>query len=176
MSRNRYKIFSDIFPYFLTATVVNWLPVFSKPLFAEMLFDSLNFLVENNRLSIYAFVLMENHLHLIASSENLSKEIGLFKSYTARSIIDYLIEQKNSFLLDQLVWHKKSHKHDQKHQLWQEGSHPKEIRTSEMMIQKIEYIHFNPVKRGYIEKPEHWVYSSARNFAGLESNVQIAEW
>ncbi|KAA3655975.1 MAG: transposase [Calditrichaeota bacterium] len=176
MSRTRYKIFSDMHPYFLTATIVNWLPVFAKPLFAQVAFDSLNFLMKENRIKIFAYILMENHMHLIAYSPKLSEEIRSFKSFTARQIIDHLKEAKNNFLLDQLAWHKLRHKQNQDYQLWQEGSHPQEIQTPAMMRQKIEYIHLNPVKRGYVEHPEHWLYSSARNYAGLEAKVGICEW
>jgi hypothetical protein len=51
-----------------------------------------------------------------------------------------------------------------KNQLWQEGFHPELIFNDRMLIQKIEYIHYNPVKRGVVDRPEYWKYSSARNF------------
>ncbi len=83
MARTRYKIIpGDTAPYFLTATIVNWLPLFNDPSIAEFIFDSLRFLQEHKRITIYAYVLMENHLHLVTSAENLGKEIGNFKSYT----------------------------------------------------------------------------------------------
>ena len=52
---------------------------------------------------------------------------------------------------------------DESHQVWQEDFHPKQIISDEMLLQKIEYIHYNPVKRGYVSLPEHWNYSSVRN-------------
>jgi len=62
---------------------------------------------------------------------------------------------------------KARHKHDREYQVWQEGSHPQQIGDDEMMRQKLEYIHDNPVKRGYVDEPTHWRHSSARNYAGL---------
>ncbi len=65
-------------------------------------------------------------------------------------------------LLQELQYYKLKHRTDQQHQLWQEGSHPEMIETEAMMWQKIEYIHNNPVRRGYVDDPIHWRYSSAR--------------
>jgi len=109
---------------------------------------------------------MENHLHLIASAEDLSKEIGNFKSYSARRIIEILTEHKEHGLLQQLAYYKEKHQRDRAHQLWQDGNHPQEIRSAEMMRQKLEYMHNNPVRRGYVDDPAHWRYSSARDYAG----------
>ena len=94
MGRTRYKIIENNKPHFLTCTVIKWLPLFGKPWIAETVTGSLTFLQENNRIKVYAYVIMENHLHLIASSENLGKEVANFKSFTARKIIDGLTEKK----------------------------------------------------------------------------------
>ena len=69
------------------------------------------------------------------------------------------------------------HKTDRPFQLWQEGSQPKMIKTEAMLRQKLEYIHDNPVKRGYVSDPTHWRYSSARNYAQIESLVAVTtDW
>ncbi|MEM7579919.1 MAG: transposase [Mastigocoleus sp.] len=173
MGRSKYKFISNN-PHFITCTVVNWLPVFSQPRFAQVILDSLNFLIKNQRLSLHAFVIMENHLHLIASSQkNLSREIAAFKSFTARSIIDNLKASKGEYLLKQLKFHKKAYKTDQDYQLWQEGSHPKLIVSKNMFVQTLKYIHDNPVKRGYIDEPVHWRYSSCRNYMGVEGILDV---
>ncbi len=122
-------------------------------------------------------MILENHLHLVASSPELQKDIQNFKSYTARRIIDLLRDISSDTLLRQLKSEKLSHKTASEYQVWQEGSHPKQIRTSEMMTQKLEYIHYNPVKRGYVDDSVHWRYSSARNYAGEEGLIEvITDW
>jgi putative transposase len=173
MPRSRYHFIPGHAPHFLTATVVNWIPLFSSPPVVQILLDSLNFLHQQERITIYAYVILENHLHLVASSTNLSKEIGDFKSFTARKIIDYLHARRAEHVLEQLAFHKLPHKIDSSYQLWQEGSHPQQIQGIEMMRQKIEYIHNNPVKRGYVDEPVHWRYSSARNYVGLPGLVDV---
>ncbi|HZY10660.1 MAG TPA: transposase [Bacteroidota bacterium] len=177
MARSRYKIFENDQTYFLTDTIVDWIPLFTDPAIVEVLFDSLRFLQSENRLVLYAYVVMENHLHLITSSNDLRKEIGDFKSYTARKIIDYLKEKKSHHYLKKLKESKLKHKSDRTYQVWQEGSHPEMIQGLEMMRQKADYIHNNPVRRGYVDDPCHWRYSSARNYAGEKGLIEVVtEW
>ncbi len=178
MTRSRYRFLpDDPTPYFITATTVNWLPLFSNPDIVQILLGSLRFLIENQRLRLYAFVIMENHLHLVASSDDLGKEIANFKSYTARESIDFYSERDIQFALEQLASGKLQHKSDRTYQFWQEGVHPEQLRDRKMMVQKVEYIHQNPVKRGYVDKPEHWRYSSARDYAGMPGVLPVCrEW
>ena len=146
---------------------MGWQAVFTRQETVEIVFDSWKYLGENRGFQVYGYVILENHLHLIASSPNLAEDIGDFKSYTARRIIDVLEDRGARTLLKLLAWHKAAHKADRDYQLWQEGSHPEEIQSDEMMWQKLEYMHNNPVKRGYVALPEHWRYSSAANYLGL---------
>ncbi|MGB1252105.1 MAG: REP-associated tyrosine transposase [Candidatus Promineifilaceae bacterium] len=177
MARDRYKFIEGEHPHFLTCTIVNWLPIFASPACAKIVLNSLQFLQKQNRLVVYAYVIMENHLHLIASSENLSKEMGDFKSFTARKIIDYLQEKDAKRVLGQLKEYRLRHRLDRDYQLWQQGSHPKVIMNEKMMVQKIDYIHQNPVKRGYVDEPVHWRYSSVRNYEGGEGLIPVeTEW
>ena len=177
MTRSRYRIYEDYYPYFLTCTVVGWLPVFTRPDTVQILYDSWQFLHNQGRLSLYGYVILENHLHLIASSPDLSKEIGDFKSFTARCLIDHLEANGARTLLKLLHFLKARHKTDRPYQFWQEGCHPQQIQNAEMMRQKLEYIHRNPVERGYVEEPIHWRHSSARNYAGLPGLFPVqTEW
>jgi putative transposase len=144
MTRSRYRIYEDHYPYFLTCTVVGWLPVFTRSQTVQILYDSLQFLHDTGRMTLYGYVILENHLHLIAASPDLSKEIGDFKSFTARKIIDYLEQTGARTLLKLLRFFRAHHKTDRTYQLWQEGSHPEQIQNDDMMRQKLEYIHKTP--------------------------------
>jgi putative transposase len=59
------------------------------------------------------------------------------------------------------------------YQVWEEGSHPQRIEDEVVMRQKLDYIHYNPVKRGYVDLPEHWRWSSARNYLGQSGLVPV---
>jgi REP element-mobilizing transposase RayT len=173
MGRSRYKVSLNNQAYFVTCSIVNWLPLFSNPEFAQTILDSLDFLNKAGRLILHAFVIMENHLHLIVSSPDLQKELGDFKSFTARKILDSLKERKSNSILEQLRFNKKTHKRGQTFQLWQEGSHPQLIVGWEMLRQKMDYLHANPVRRGYVEDPAHWRYSSYRNYLGEKGILEV---
>ena len=174
MARDRYKIRKDHQPHFLSCTVVNWLPVFSRPEAAQVVLDSLSYLQSEEELVLYCFVIMENHLHMIASSENgLADVVGRFKSFTARKIIDLLVGRQEKFMLRQFRHAKLAHKKDRMHQFWQEGNHPVLMQNDEIMRQKAEYVHYNPVRRGYVDDPVHWRYSSARNYSGMEGLLEV---
>lgn len=167
MTRSRYRIFENQYPYFLTSTAVAWLPIFSNPWAVEIVLNSWSFLQQQRGVRIFGYVILENHLHWIASGPDLSDQIGRFKSYTARLIIDELQKRGHDTMLAELRYFKLRHKKDQHFQLWQEGSHPKQIQSDDMMFQKLEYMHNNPLRRGYVDDPTHWRYSSARNYARM---------
>jgi hypothetical protein len=110
-------------------------------------------------------------------AENLREELARFKSYTARQLIDYLKECGAERVLKQLAYFRKDHKTDREYQLWEEGSHPEILFSEQVLQQKLDYIHFNPVKRGYVDDPVHWRYSSARNDAGQPGLIPVfMEW
>ena len=116
-------------------------------------------------------------MHLTASAPELSGVTQNFKSFTARSLIDLLERRSSTVLLRQLEAHKLRHKADSDYQVWQDGNHPEQIRTEAMMWQKLEYIHNNPVVRGYVDDPLHWRYSSARNYAGSPGLIDVVtDW
>jgi REP element-mobilizing transposase RayT len=176
MGRSRYRFTEINKPHLLTCTVLHWIPVFTRPETVSILLDSLNH-ARNNGLKLYAYVILENHMHLIAQSDNLDKDINRLKSFTAKSLIRFLAENNVKTILDQLAFYKKAHKTDRAYQFWQEGVHPELIQDYDMMKQKVEYIHYNPVKRGYVDKPEHWRYSSARNYLGLSGLLDVhTDW
>ncbi len=172
MGRDRYRFQDADAPHFLTCTVLQWLPLFAQPANAQILLDLLSFLQAHGRLTPYGYVIFENHCHLLAVGSDLPKAIASFKSFTAGRIIKRLIARRSP-VLDLLAFHKARHKVDREHQVWQEGSHPEQIQGEAMMRQKLEYIHNNPVARGYVDDPLHWRYSSACNYAGWEGLVEV---
>lgn len=176
MARDRYRILDPTAPHFLTCTTVQWLPIFSQPANAQILLDALTYLRENAGLILYGYVIMENHCHLLAQSPAIGKTMASFKSFTAKRIIARLVA-RDSPVLDLLAFHKLRHKRDREHQVWQEGNHPELIADTAMALVKLEYIHNNPVKRGYVDDPLHWRYSSARNYAGREGLIEVTtQW
>ena len=127
MGRSRYRIYDATAPYFLTCTIVQWLPLFAQPANVQILFHSLRFLQTEGRLVLYGYVVMENHCHLLAAGSVLGQAVATsFKSFTAARMLERMAA-RNSPVLDLLAFHKLRHKRGREHQVWQEGSHPEQV-------------------------------------------------
>jgi REP element-mobilizing transposase RayT len=176
MGRSRYTITEPDKPHFMTCTVMEWLPVFTRPDTVQIILDSWCYQREHEALKLHGYVILENHLHFIAQAKNLNKCVHDFKSFTARQLIDYLQAHHAERLLTRLRFSKRAHKTDRDYQFWQEGVHAELVFSEAMMREKLDYIHANPVKRGYVCLPEHWRYSSASHYAGLESLIEVDSW
>ncbi|MBI4377577.1 MAG: transposase [Nitrospinae bacterium] len=176
--RTRYHLIENNGLYFVTSTTVEWIPVFTKKQYFDIIIHSLEFCRLHKGLKLFAYVIMDNHVHFIISSDNLSQIVKDFKSFTAREIIKYAKADDKRWLLNQLEFYKKSYKRESDYQVWQEGFHPQMIITEDMLRQKIEYIHNNPVKRGFVERPEYWIYSSAENYLSGKGclEIDLIEW
>ena len=140
MGRSRYKITQPQQAHFVTLTVLHWIPVFTRPDTVNILLDSLRFLSKEG-LHVYAWVVLENHCHFVLQSQALDHDIARFKSWTAKSLIQYLAAHNVRQILDQLAFYKKAHKNDRAYQFWQEGVHPELIQGEDMMRQKIMHSH-----------------------------------
>ncbi len=162
--RSRYKIEINNKTYFITSTIQNWISVFTSQKYFFHLIEAIKFNQQNKDLKIYAYVIMPNHFHMICKSEKLSNIMSSIKSYSAKKIIHQLESDKNESLLKQFEKNKLEHKADRRYQIWQEGFHPQEISSDDMFSQKLNYIHFNPVKNGLVKESEEWLYSSARDY------------
>ena len=124
------------------------------------------------RYKIFAYVIMSNHIHLIvraAEEPELSTIIRDFKSYLAREIIQFLNaqnrkESRKEWLLNHFQNAAKLDGKNRKHKIWKNGNRPIELYTPNVIRQKLNYIHRNPVAAGMVELPEHYLYSSASNY------------
>lgn len=173
MGRTRYKIHEPTHPHFVTCTILHWLPIFTRQESVQIVLECLKFLQVKDNLKVHAYVILENHLHMVIQSDDLSKSMESFKKYTAKQILTLLKKEKVTTLLEQFKYYKKAHHKDKEHQIWEEGYQPKLIQTDAMMLSKINYIHQNPVKRGYVDDAIHWRYSSARDYEGRGGLLEI---
>jgi putative transposase len=164
---SQWKIKPEIPLYFITSTTVKWQPVFTEiPLF-ETIMESWRYCCANKNLHLHGYVVMPNHIHAIVSSNevnHLSDILRDLNRYTSQRITALLEELKRDALL--AIFHQAAQEENRGNQykVWQEGFHPIAIESGEFFQQKLEYIHQNPVRKGYVEHAEHWRYSSARNY------------
>ncbi|MCX5889380.1 MAG: transposase [Deltaproteobacteria bacterium] len=171
--RSRYKIAELESPHFITCTIVGWLPVFTRQRYLDIITASLTFCRQQKGLRLHAYVILDNHLHLVVSSDNLSQVIRDFKRHTAKEIQAVARQDDKLWLLKQFEFFKGGHKGESQHQVWQEGFHPQAITTEDMLRQKLDYIHYNPVRSGLVDRPEDWRHSSARNYLDQTGVLEI---
>ena len=176
MGRNRYLITEPDKPHFMTCTVMEWLPVFTRPETMQILIACWQYQREHQGLKLYGYVILENHLHFIAQAPRLDKCVSSFKSFTARQLIDFLQAHGAKQILNRLQFSKRAHKVDREYQFWQEGIHAEMVFNEDIMREKLKYIHENPLKRGYVNRAEHWCYSSAGHYEGLDGLIDIDAW
>lgn len=173
MGRSRYKIYEPTHPHFVTCTVLHWLPLFTRQESVDIVLQCLRYLQQNDDFKLYAYVVLENHIHMVVQSNDIGKSMESFKKYTANELLKLLQKENVKTILDQLRFYKKAHRVDKIYQIWEEGYHPKLMQTDAMMINKINYIHQNPVKRGYVDEATHWRYSSARDYEGMRGLIDV---
>ena len=177
MPRSRYRIFETGYPYFFTCTINAWLPVFFHPWAVEIIINSWRHLQAKANLQLFGYVIMENHLHFIAQAAELPELVRRFKSFTARQIIDEFSKRGHLTMLQELKFYKNVQKSEQEYQLWKEGAHPQQNDNDEMMLQKLEYMRHNPLRRGYVVEPRHWRYSSAGAYLGEKGLIEVVtDW
>ena len=162
--RSRYRILERAHSHFITATTVAWLPIFTTAARCDILVDAFEYCRQHKGLKLYAWVILDTHFHAIVAARELSRVLADLKRHTARRLVEQLEAEGCDWLLRQLRYERAPNKIESQHQVWQEGSHPQAIMSDKMMLQKLEYLHNNPVKRGLVASPEHWRYSSAHEW------------
>ena len=173
---SQWKIIPGYHLYFVTTTIVGWEYVFTSIPYFDILIKSLKYCIEHKELHLHGFVIMPNHAHYLLSAtpeKNLSDIMRDFNTHTSRQITTLLRKEGKRKLLQ--VFRDAAHADGRgnEYKVWQEGFHPIVVETEHFMTQKLNYLHDNPVRKGYVEQPEHWRYSSARNYV-LEDESVIA--
>lgn len=165
--------------YFLTLTVIDWIDIFTRKNHKLKIIESLKYCQKNKGLELYAYCLMPSHLHMIASGKgdvSLSDILRDFKKYTSKEIVRLIQEEPESrrnWLLNRFGYAGKINSKIKNYQFWQEGNHAKELFGQEFTTQKLDYIHNNPVEEMIVERPEDYLFSSARNYADKESLLNV---
>ena len=153
--------------YFVTLTEEGWVNVLDRNIYKDELVKNLKHCQQKEGLQIYAYVIMGNHLHKVAAREegDLGELLGRFKSYTAKRPLNMTEanpqESRKEWMLN-LFKHfaAKNNPYSNSH-FWNYTNHPVELWGNEVILQKIEYIHNNPVRAGIVTEAHYYLYSSA---------------
>ncbi|QQS51573.1 MAG: transposase [Bacteroidota bacterium] len=177
---NAYQIKDQEATYYLTFQVVGWADIFSRKVYRDIIIESFEYCRRNKGLEIFAYVIMTNHVHAILRSKEglLSDIVRDFKKHTSKQILEAVNtnnESRREWLEMIFKYHAKFNKRAGDRQLWTHENHAVELSTSEMIESRINYIHENPVRAGWVENPEDYLYSSARNFSEMTGLIEIDE-
>jgi len=161
--------------FYLTFTVVGWADVFTRKIYTDELVKNLIYCQANKDLEIYAYVVMTNHLHMIVARKDeqlLSDWIRDFKSYTAKQFLKLILENPQESRKEWLEmifrYHGKGTKQNKDFAFWQKDSHPIPLWSAEVIKQKENYIHQNPVRAGFVAEPQDWILSSASPYSPIK--------
>jgi putative transposase len=158
-SETEGSVYSKEYAEFITVTCLEWKPVLHEDRFKDIIMDSLSFLTKSKRVTVYAFVIMSNHFHMIWQMVGDHKREDVqrdFLKFTGQQILK-ILRTENSRMQDELLVHAK----DRKRQVWERNSLGIPLWSDAVMWQKLDYIHNNPVKAGLCKNPEDYKYSSA---------------
>jgi REP element-mobilizing transposase RayT len=176
---DKYKIHEQEKSYFLTLTVVGWIDVFTRKNHKLAIVNSLKYSQQNKGLEIFAWCLMSSHLHLIvrsAGTELLEDIIRDFKKFTSRKIVSQIIddpESRREWMLKYFEYSGKHLKAIKNYKFWQSGNHAEIIYSPTFFYNMLDYIHRNPVQEMIVVNPEDYLFSSARNYAGMDALLDI---
>jgi REP element-mobilizing transposase RayT len=176
---DKYKMWDPTKAYFLTITVVGWIDVFIRKSYKLTLISSLQYCQREKGLVIYGYCIMPSHLHLIARAEGkdtLSDILRDFKKFTSKAIVRQVLnedESRRDWMLGYFSKAGENLKGITNYKFWQDGNHAEVISSNRFFDEKLEYIHNNPVEELIVERPEDYLFSSARNYAGLNNYLEI---
>ncbi|WP_087941048.1 REP-associated tyrosine transposase [Algoriphagus faecimaris] len=177
MSR-KYKIRDQDKLYFVTFTIVEWIDLFTRKDYRDIFIESLKFCQKNKGLDLCAYCIMSSHIHLIIGrngEEKIEDVIRDIKKFTSIKFLEEIrkspLESRKSFLLEHFGKAGRKNSNNVAFQIWQQHNHPIELNTTGKIQRCLNYIHQNPVVAGIVCLPEEYLYSSAKNYAGLTEKL-----
>ena len=175
----KYKATMPDTGYFITITTVGWVDVFTRVKQKYEIIDSLQYCQVHKGLEIYAYCIMHSHIHMLCKAEEgyvLSDIIRDFKKFTSKKIIKTIQkypESRREWMLAYFADACGHLKRDQQFKVWQDGYHAEIVNSSWFIKQKVNYIHNNPVIDKIVVHPEDYIFSSARNYADLDNELEV---
>jgi len=176
---SQYKFRDQDELYFVTFAVVYWIDVFTRPLYKNILIESWRYCQKEKGMELYGWVVMTNHVHMIIGThkDNLEHIMRDMKKFTSMSLRTAMVENqeesRREWMLRLMEEAGRSNPQNKKFQFWQQDNHPVPLETMKIAHQKLGYIHDNPVAAGIVEKPEDYLYSSARDYHGMKGLIDI---
>lgn len=155
--------------YYLTSVAHNRLPIFRTDIIRQIVCDSLNEARNSGQIKIFAYVIMPDHVHLITdSNREIADVLKFINGISAKRVLDHLKEKNYQSSLEKLRQEVKRKGH--KYSVWQHHPNAFRITGEQTLMEKVNYIHQNPVRAGLVERPEDYKFSSFRLWRNMASD------
>ncbi len=178
--REGYVISDNTARHFMTFQIVGWIDVFSRQRYRDIVLESFAYCREQKGLELNAYVIMSNHIHLIAAAKHgkLSNIVRDMKAHQARQILESikaLPESRREWMLSTFKYAAHGHDKNELFQFWVHDNHPILLDPMKpaLFTQRLNYIHQNPVRAGIVANPEDYLYSSALNYVGKHGLIDV---
>jgi putative transposase len=167
--------------YFLTLNIVDKIDLFVRPAYKQVISDALNHFIRTQGHYLYSWCLMGSHLHLVLRTREGMAPAYFerdFKRYTTRALlktIEMEMDLRRDWMLQRFEEYGKSLRRLEKYTLWQNCSGPLRIENDQprLLMDRIAHVHENPVREGIVDQPEEYLFSSARDYAGIRGLVAV---
>jgi putative transposase len=175
----KYKFTDNSKLYFVSFAVVNWIDLFIREVYKNVLIDSIKHCQATKDLELYGWCFMTSHVHLIIGSRGnaMSNIMRDLKRHTSeelhKTIANNKVESRKEWMLWMMERAAKKTNNAAKFQLWQPESHPIELATQKIAWQKLDYTHYNPLEAGFVRRTTDWKHSSAIDYAGGKGLLDV---
>jgi REP element-mobilizing transposase RayT len=178
MSDEGYKIRDQSKPHYVTFTVTEWVDVFTRPVYKDVVINSFKYCQVNKGLILFGYVIMSNHIHLIIQSKtgHLSDLIRDIKRHIAVAVLKLIAteaESRRDWILKRFEFAANGSSRNVDYKFWRDGNHPEEIYSQHFFWCKLNYIHLNPIRQKIVNKASHFIYCSASNYIENKGLVEI---
>jgi putative transposase len=153
----KFKVANIRAIHFITITIIDWVDLLTRPEYKHIIIESMEYCQKNKGLKIYAFVIMTNHIHLIASCDEpyqLPESIRDFKKSTSRKLITAIMELPESrkvWLLKKYAYAAGRIERGVNYNVWQDGFHSVELDSNKLIDEKLDYTRYNPAQEEIVE-------------------------
>ena len=177
----KYKFSDNSKLYFVSFAVTNWIDLFIRNEYKEILIESIKYCQREKDLELYGWCIMTSHVHLLIGTKGnaLSNIMRDLKRHTSeelhKAILNNRTESRREWMLWMMEKAAKKNSNSAKFQLWQPESHPIELTNNKIAHQKLDYTHYNPVEAGFVARAEDWLYSSAIDYNGGKGLLDIIQ-
>ncbi len=168
------NIYLDQCPYFFTSSITEYQPVLKENEMKRLILQAWSIYREKYHIQIYGYVIMPEHIHAVVYGEKglqIQSFIQQSLRRSALSILEQLKKWPDSFRLPLLEKFSLHANGKAKYKVWKEQARGIPLETDEMVLQKLNYIHQNPLRRGLVQDITHYLYSSYRNYELDDSSI-----